>query len=533
MGLFRLHSKVRPNRMQDEKSPGMTRYDTHATADPFARSVSAFETLTATLSGGQGGTWTHAELEEHLDVAGRDLLRQLLQDHLDLRALREEGQVRAGARPVVLGPEGKVRPRLEPGHARWLATVFGLVRVTRVAHRGPGACNVHPADVALSLPVGRHSMGLRRLAVTEAVRGSFDQAQEAVTRRCGKVLGKRRLEELVVAAALDVDDFYRTRIPVPCSADMPLILQVDGKGVVMRPEALREATRRAAAKTAAAGRRGRLAPGEKPNRKRMATVACVFDTRPAPRRPHDVIHPPGGRSEERATRPGPRAENKWCTASLVRPPEQVIADAFDQARARDPKHLRPWVVLVDGARHQLDLIATEAVRGGVTVHVLLDFVHVAEYVWAAAHAFHKPGTTEAENWAAEHLTAILAGHAARIATEMTAQADREGLPTTRREAVEACHRYLTGHLDQLHYETALDRGWPIATGAIEGACRHLIADRLDITGARWGLPGAEAVLRLRTLVSNNDLDAYWRHHLAREHERNYPTPDQRNYALTA
>ncbi|CAM5548445.1 hypothetical protein GCM10010345_18750 [Streptomyces canarius] len=353
-----------------------------------------------------------------------------------------------------------------------------------------------------------------------------------VERRCGSVLGKRRLEELVVAAAVDVDGFYRTLIPVPCSRDMPLVVQVDGKGVVMRLEALREATRRAAAK-AASGHRGRLAPGEKPNRKRMATVACVFDTRPAPRRPHDVIHPPGGRSGERPARPRPRAENKWCTASLVRPPEQVIADIFDQAEARDPKQLRPWVVLVDGARHQLDLIEAETGRRGVTVHVLLDFVHVAEYVWAAAHAFYKPGTTEAETWAADHLTAILSDHAARAAAEMTAQAEGEHLSASRREGVDACHRYLTGHLDQLRYEIALARGWPIATGAVEGACPHLIADRLDITGARCGLHGAEAVLRLRAVVSNGHLDTYWRFHLAREHERLYPTPEQRTYPLTA
>ncbi len=217
----------------------------------------------------------------------------------------------------------------------------------------------------------------------------------------------------------------------------------------------------------------------------------------------------------------------------VRSPEQVIADAFDQAEARDPKHLRPWVVLVDGARHQLDLIEAETVRRGVTVHVLLDFVHVAEYVWAAVHAFHKPGTTEAEAWAADHLTAILAGHAARVADEMAAQANRERLPAARRGAVDACHRYLTGHLDQLHYDTALANGWPIATGAVEGACRHLIADRLDITGARWGLPGAEAVLRLRTLVANGDLDPYWRFHTHQEDKRIYPDSDPQKFALTA
>ncbi|WP_042435651.1 ISKra4 family transposase [Streptacidiphilus anmyonensis] len=510
----------------------MTRYNTHATTDPFARSLSAFETLTTTLSGSDASTWTHADLEEYLDAAGRDLLRLLLQDHLDLRAQREEKQVRAGARPVVVGPEGRVRPWRETGHSRWLASVFGMVRVTRVAYRGPSVGNVHPADAMLSLPAGRHSAGLRRLAVTEAVRGSFDQAHDAIERRCGNVLGKRRLEELVVAAAVDVDGFYRTQIPVPCSREMPLVIQVDGKGVVMRPEGLREATRRAAA-SKAGGHRGRLAPGEKPNRKRMATVACVFDTRPAPRRPHDVIHPPGGRSGERSARPGPRAESKWCTASLVRPPEQVIADVFDQAQARDPNHLRPWVVLVDGARHQLDLIDAESIRRSVTVHVLLDFVHVAEYVWAAAHAFHKPGTTAAEAWAADHLTAILAGQADRVAQEMTAEAEREHLSAARCEAVDACHRYLTGHLDQLHYDTALESGWPIATGAVEGACRHLIADRLDITGARWSLHGAEAVLRLRAVVSNGDFDPYWRFHAAREHERLYSTAGQRKYALSA
>jgi hypothetical protein len=186
----------------------------------------------------------HAELEEYLDAAGRDLLRLLLQDHLDLRAAREEEQVRSAGGPVVMGPEGRVRPWRETGHSRWLASVFGMVRVTRVAHRGRSVGNVHPADAALSLPAGRHSMGLRRLAVTEAVRGSFDQAHDAVERRCGNVLGKRRLEELVVDAAVDADDFYRTMIPLPCSREMPLVVQVDGKGVVMRPEALREATRR-------------------------------------------------------------------------------------------------------------------------------------------------------------------------------------------------------------------------------------------------------------------------------------------------
>lgn len=394
----------------------MEPYDALSEPDGYAASRGAFERLVSTLADAPARDMAHDELKGLLEQQGRELLRQLMQDHLDLRARAEEAAARVSAgRPVVRGPEGQPRTWRETNHSRWLTCVFGSVRVTRIACRGRGVSNVHPADEALSLPAGRHSRGLARLAVLEAVRGSFDQAQAAIERRCGRVLGKRRLEELVVAAAVDIAAYYTAKIPTPCTREMPLVLQVDGKGVVMRPEALREATHRAAAKSAAAGR---LAPGEKPNRKRMATVACVFDTTPAPRRPHDIVHPPGGRSDSRPVRQGPKAERKWCTASVIRSPQRVVSDAFNQAQAqaRDPQHLRDWIVLVDGARHQLDLIQDEAARRGIRLHVLLDFVHVAEYCLTATHAFHPPGSREAETWAADKLTAILAGHADRAAT---------------------------------------------------------------------------------------------------------------------
>ncbi len=56
-------------------------------------------------------------------------------------------------------------------------------------------------------------------------------------------------------------------------------------------------------------------------------------------------------------------------------------------------------------------------------------------------------------------------------------------------------------------------------GPIEGACRHLVKDRMDITGARWGLDGAEAILKLRAITTNGDFDEYWRYHLAQEQHR--------------
>jgi pimeloyl-ACP methyl ester carboxylesterase len=214
-------------------------------------------------------------------------------------------------------------------------------------------------------------------------------------------------------------------------------------------------------------------------------------------------------------------------------PADMIAAAFDQAEARDPQHYRTWVVLVDGACHQLDLIRSEAQRRGVTIHIVIDLIHVLEYIWKAAWSLHAAGDPAAEDWVAVKTLAVLAGHSARAAAEISAEADAAGLTGTQRTGSDACVRYLTSKDEYLRYDQALTAGWPIATGVIEGACRHLIGDRLDITGARWGLRGAEAILTLRAVIANGDFDDYWHYHLARGHQRLYPGTTQGEYTLGA
>jgi hypothetical protein len=128
---------------------------------------------------------------------------------------------------------------------------------------------------------------------------------------------------------------------------------------------------------------------------------------------------------------------------------------------------------------------------------------------------------------------VLAGDTARTAAEITAEADAAGLPAGQRNGADTCVRYLTSKQEFLRYDQALAVGWPIATGVIKGACRHLIGDRLDSTGARWGLDGTEAILTLRAVISNGDFDEYWHFHLARVHQRLYPGTTQGQYALGA
>ena len=180
--------------------------------------------------------------------------------------------------------------------------------------------------------------------------------------------------------------------------------------------------------------RTRLTPGEKPCRTRMATLACACDTEPSPRRPHDIIAPPGGRHGHRTLPPRPRATAKWLAGSVRHDPAEVIAAAFSQAEARDPRHQRTWVVLADGAEHQLDLIRAEAQRRGVTIHIVTGLIHVLEYIWKAAWCLHSPGDPAAEDWVAVKALAVLAGDSTRAAAEITTETQTAGLTAAQRAA---------------------------------------------------------------------------------------------------
>jgi hypothetical protein len=262
----------------------------------FAESGKCFGELEDWMASAEAAGLQHAELEEQLEARGRELLRRLFQDRLDLTAALEE------RRHDVTGEDGVVRTRAERGRTRPLVTKFGQVTVSRIAYRSPGRSNVHPADAALNLPEEKHSHGLRRLASVEAARGSMGAAGAAITRATGVTMGKRQLEELARRCAAHVEAFYLQRAASPAPDDHALVLTFDGKGIVMLPGALRPATARAAA--AAEGRLAtRLSPGEKNGRKRMAELACVYDAAPVPRTPGDIISTPRRRGRRRKRRP--------------------------------------------------------------------------------------------------------------------------------------------------------------------------------------------------------------------------------------
>ena len=372
-----------------------------------------------------------------------------------------------------------------------------------------------------------HILAPDRLAALEAARGSMEAAGAAITRATGVTIGKRQLEELARRCAAHVEAFYLQRAVSPAPDDHALVLTFDGKGIVMLPGALRPATAKAAA--AAEGRLAtRLSPGEKNGRKRMAELACVYDAAPVPRTPEEIISTPAQKRRKKKAQAGkakgrgkprePQARGKWLTASVTDDIPAVIASAFDEAERRDPQHNREWTVLIDGNNTQIEAVTAEAARRGITTTVIIDFIHVLEYLWKAAWSFSGKGEPAAEEWVAAQARKILRGKARQVAAGIRRRATTYGYSPAERGRREAA-RYLDNKNGYLDYATALNKGWPIATGIIEGACRHIVKDRMDITGARWGLEGAEAILKLRAVIATGDFDAYWRFHLRREHER--------------
>jgi hypothetical protein len=452
----------------------------------------------------------HSEIERLLQTEGNELIRMLLQSHLDLRAMLEK--------PVdVVGADGVDRSQ---GRAsvRNLETVFGGVRVPRQLYQAPGVEGLAPIDATLNLPAELYSHELRRVVAEESSRGSYDEVVELIGKRTGAEVAKRQVEELAVRAARDFDGFYRERaVTAEATADL-LILSFDGKGIAMRHEDLREATRKAAEKTPNK-LQTRLASGEKPNRKRMAQVAAIYTIAPWVRTVADILHTLRADDVE-DRRPRPVQKRVW--ASVAHTSQRVIDDAFAEALRRDPERRRRWVVLVDGHPDQLRRIQKAIRATKVKATIVLDIVHVLEYLWRAAYAFNAPGSVDAETWVRNRLLAVLTTRSAStVARSICLMVERHSLSGKAASAVHDCAAYLIATAKWQRYSAALADGLPIATGVIEGACRYLVQDRMGRTGARWSLAGAEAILRLRALRASGDFDAYWAFHLAKERGRNH------------
>lgn len=440
------------------------------------------------------------------ETRGRELLRLLLQAHIDGRGHGDVGPAIEVVRPD--HPETTVLRRQKRHRGRNILTIFGEVRVERARYASRrGDTNVYPLDEQLHLPHRSYSYELQRRLIKKVVQGPFDEAIESIQEATGVRLSKRSAEDILVEASVDFDGFYARREFAQQEESGPILVgSVDGKGIPMvKPELAQKQVRRG--------------KGEKANKKKMATVAAVFTQQPRVRTPEDVIQSlfdPEQDSKKTKRFPGPERKRIW--ASLVAGKDAVIQDVKKEMDRRDSCATKKRVVVTDGER-ALQYRVCAAMKG---VPLILDFLHVLEKIWACAHVFHKEGSGHAVEFVRERAFRILRGEAGQVVKGLRQMATKRKVKGKKRKTLLNVAAYYYRNRSRMRYDQYLAKGLPIASGSVEGACKNLIKDRMERSGMRWTPPTAEAMLQMRAVYLSGDFEEYWDYHADQEQARLYP-----------
>src|SRR5436309_12385410 len=423
----------------------------------------------------------------------RDLLvigRCLLQAFLDLAGTGDVGPVLTVAGEAPSDPVQEL-PRLEQRHCRPYLSIFGAMAIERTCY-GQDRMQAVPLDAQLHLPQRQYSYLLQQWLGTFVV----DDAHAEAVRKLGTILGLeipvKASEDLNREQASDVVVF-QDRLPVPDPAeDGPLlVVAADCKGVPLVRKALPpdEATD-TPLPALAHPRRGK---GEKANKKKMAAVGAVYTIEPFVRTADEVIEEVM-RKEAQKRRPRPR--NKRVRAELLVGKVALFLWLADEVIRRNPQGSKPVIFLSDG-EHALQDRQSEYLPEDTVC--ILDLFHVLERLWKVAWCLFDEKTQKraAHQWVEERLRRLLEGKVDAVIRGLRYQATQRGLKGTKRKTVRDAADYFAWNRDRMRYDEDLAAGYPIGSGVVEGACRHLVKDRLERTGMRWLTSGAQAMLDLR------------------------------------
>ncbi|MDM8544756.1 ISKra4 family transposase [Desulfococcaceae bacterium HSG9] len=383
--------------------------------------------------------------------------------------------------------------------------MFGRVESKRTGYGNRGESSIFPHDERLETPGRLYSYPLQEKVCRVAVRSSYDEIDETLGKYTRAHVPKRQSIGIVSKSSEDFETFYELKTPFPSSGGDILVLTADGKGVVMREDALRDKTR---LRGRTQKKSERLSKGEKKNRKREALAASVYDIKPRNRSIDDVMGEVCREMDSAGRREKPEGKRVW--ASVEKEKKFVFDEMPEEGLKRNPGD-KTVVFVCDGAESiqnpAVDILKPGFKNNSLKFIIILDMIHVIEYLWKAVYALGKTGR-EAERQVDKHLRMILEGGCHVAAAAIRCSATRKKLKGKKRETLDRTANYILENKEYMRYDEYLAAGLPIASGVIEGACEHPVKDRFEISGARWGLQGAEALLKLRAVYQSGDWEEY-------------------------
>lgn len=407
----------------------------------------------------------------------------------------------------------RILPRLDERRSRPYLSIFGEISITRACY-GQGRVEAAPLDARLHLPRRQYSYLFQQWLGAFVIDDSHAEAIKKLQTILGLGLSVKASEDLNREQASDVEPFQNhLTTPDPAQEGPILVVTADCKGVplvrsALGPEALGDAAK------AANHRRGK---GEKANKKRMAAVGAVYTIKPFARTADEVIDEV---MRKKAAQRRPRPTHKRVRAELLVGKVALFLWLADEVIRRHPQRSKPLVFLSDGERALHDRQGEFLPENAVCI---LDLFHVMERLWKAAWCFFDEASEkkEAHRWVEKHLRTLLEGKVRYVISGLNQMKTKRGLKGTRRKTIEEVTGYFHRNRDRMKYDEYLVKGYPVGSGVVEGACRHLVKDRLERTGMRWRPDGAQAMLDLRATYLNEEWESFWSYHVEQEDDRLY------------
>ena len=443
---------------------------------------------------------------------------------------------------VVELAEGKKLKRIEPTRTREYTSIFGTLELQRYvyAKRKGAKIEFAPVDARLGLPEGKFSYLLQDWDQSIAMEEPFEKVGNVIEKILGLTQHVDSIERTNRQMARTVDDFHAQQTAPPPSEEGAIVVQTaDGKGVPIRREA-----------TAPKIESHRSQSGPKPGAKRMATLGAVYTVDPYSRTPEQIVEAlfrqPRKRKDKNQDKKGegnakqrrPQPKHKRVRAFLnhtdangddVQGAAAIFGWLAEEVAARTPldeagNATKTVVSIMDG---QESLWNTRDIfQSDVPMVDILDLLHVTPRLWSAANLFCDVGSDAATQFVRDRVTRILHGEVSSVIAGLRWMASSRNFRGKRLEKLEKIVNYFVKNSNKMQYDKYLSAGYPIASGVIEGACRHVVKDRLERTGMTWTIDGAQSMLALRCIHLSKQWDAFTQFRIDQQTKRLYPRRDK-------
>ena len=421
--------------------------------------------------------------------------------------------------PEVKLPDGRTVRRLELPHVRPYQSIFGSFELSRVVYGTREGQKIEwvPLDQRLQLPESKFSYVLQDWDQRVTVESPYAEVSATLARILGFSQSVDSLERMSRKMAEPVVDYWDSLQTPPASQEGELlVVSADGKGVPIR---------RAASTSPIEDHQP--SNGPKPGAKKMALVGATFTVDRFERTPEEVVASLFRQPGASASKNRPSPQHKRVRASLARCEQGSTQPAVDEifgwmaveAEQRNPSGEKPLVLLMDGQISLWDAALAYLPADAIEI---LDLLHVTPRLWKAAYLFHPKGSASAAQFVRQRVERILWGQVRSVVIGLRRMATLSGLTGRKRKRLERICAYFENNRHRMQYHEYLAAGYPIATGVIEGACRHLVKDRLERAGMQWVLEGAQAMLDLRSIHLGGQWDEFQAFRIQKEKERLYP-----------